>query len=62
MTGLIIFLIWLCCSLFNILKINQSYTTKWCMENFGIYAFATVLAPAFTLVSLVYIWIIKSWK
>jgi len=57
-----IFYIWMICALFNILKLNQSYSTEWIKENFGIYLLAIVLAPIITIISFIVNFIFNKWN
>ena len=55
---MIIFLIWLLLACFNVLKIRQSSQGADMIET----AIAVVLAPLYTMLGLVVIFIIKPWN
>lgn len=57
-----VLLIWLFCLLFNLLKINQSFSKEWRSEYQGVYWFATILAPFFTIGAFLVVFIFNSWK
>ncbi len=58
MTITTVLLIWLCCILFNLLKLVQSYGTEY---NFGAYIFAVFFGPIFTFFAFLRTFIFSKW-